>query len=120
GCRMRVGSAATDDRGYSLDRTARCPVRYVGAAFHRRSRAQSPYAARMNESPHAVPHCNTAALAIWLAPAAPRHCLTISQIEFHPATWASDGRPPDVLMGSAPPSSMRPPWTHVAASPAPQ
>src|SRR5258708_2151856 len=81
---------------------------------------KSPYAARMNESPHAVPHCSTAALAIWLAPAAPRNCLTISQIEFHPAIWASDRRPPEVLMGSAPPSSIRPPWTHAAASPAPQ
>src|SRR5262249_49893528 len=98
GCRTHGRSAASGDARDSRARTARCPGQYAGAAFHRPSRVfVSPYVAKMNESPHAVPHCNAAALAIWLAPAAPRNCLTISQIEFHPATWASDRRPPDVL-----------------------
>ena len=71
-------------------------------------------------SPQAVPHCSTFASAIWLAPALPRNCRVISQIEFHPATCASDSSPPDVFTGSAPPGEMRPSCTNAAASPTPQ
>src|SRR6185503_14632654 len=63
---------------------------------------------RITLSPHAVPHCSALASLIWLAPAVPRSCRVISQIEFQPATCASDKSPPDVFTGNAPPGAMRP------------
>src|SRR5262249_36276187 len=114
----QVGSISRCARQPCQNRSLSGPMR--GRGFRQGAIDLSPYPARITESPHAVPHCSTAALAIWLAPAVPRNCLTISQIEFHPATWASERSPPDVLTGSAPPSSMPPPCTHAAASPAPQ
>src|SRR3984893_2774311 len=82
-CRKHDTWEASSGGHGSPPKTQRCQDQCAVVALRKVS---LDYTARMTESPHAVPHCRTDALAIWLAPALARNCRTISQIEFHPAT----------------------------------
>ena len=80
-CRTPRRSEASAGARGSPARTARCPGRCAGAASACMLMRPS---SGSRESPHAVPHCSARASAIWLAPAVPRNCRVISQIEFQP------------------------------------